>query len=56
MGKDDAKVVSAKEKRQQKAREKAGAVAKKEKVVVVDEGAEVGLFFTFNVPISVPSK
>jgi len=40
MGKDEAKVMSAKEKRQQKAREKGGAVAKKEKVVEHDEGAE----------------
>jgi hypothetical protein len=41
MGKAEDVKKSAKEKRQEKAREKAGAVAKKDKVEEVDETAEV---------------
>jgi len=44
MGKDEAKM-SSKEKRQQKAREKGGAVAKKDKEVVFDEAADVSAMF-----------
>ena len=41
MGKAEDVKKSAKEKRQEKAREKAGAVAKKDKVEEIDETAEV---------------
>ena len=37
--------MSSKEKRQQKAREKGGAVAKKDKEVVFDEAADVSAMF-----------